>query len=787
MIELIWRFIRWFVRLIGGPTLLRLVLLFLTLLCVEGGVIATVGHIHPQGLSSTVLFAILVGWLLARSRLPGWKAGLVVFTIGLVWLILSVGEISVPIGKLLTVLPPILKQIILHKTLQLDPLLSAWAALTQDLVALSSRFILWVSNAGSRTLIIDPQITSLVWGLALWLVSAWAAWWSRRREALVIGLLPATAMLVFNIYYTNSIFGIIWIVLAGGGWIILQAADNYVKAHHRWQAHHMGQTEIEPLLAGVVVLMAGGLMLAGGLVPSISIQKISDTLQHIFESQHNKTLAELLGLEQTPEAVQQAARTTGIGISDVHAVGPGPKLTQAVMLYVTVDGYLPPPPADVLIHTNLPQNDVRYYWRSQTFDFYNGHVWVANTSQTQAIPANASYHPNLSSLPQNYQKITQHIQRLQPMDQALFVTGELLSADQPSNAAWRSAGDLIDARTSTDFYTADSLVQTVSVDQLRHAGKNYPNSIQNYLSLPDELPERVRDLAVRLTITQPTPYDQVMAIQNYLRQFPYTLQVPGSPTGRDVADYFLFDLQKGYCDYFATTMAVMVRAVGIPARLVTGFSSGSYDYAAHRFVVVEANSHSWVEVFFPGIGWVEFEPTTNQLPFTRPGEIANQNNSAANLPLPVPVVETGATPFDLKAFRQTLLTLEFIMTGLAILLISWLVLPIESWWLTMRPAGKAIPTIYRRLYRLARAWGVSKDAARTPHEFARAFTDRLERFSGSQHLAPLTTALQSDLNWLTELYTHLLFSPHPPTQEQHRQAVQNWARIRKTLRKIRNT
>jgi len=106
--------------------------------------------------------------------------------------------------------------------------------------------------------------------------------------------------------------------------------------------------------------------------------------------------------------------------------------------------------------------------------------------------------------------------------------------------------------------------------------------------------------------------------------------------------------------------------------------------------------------------------------------------------------------------------------------------------LTLRPAEKAIPTIYHRLYRLARTWGVSVNAARTPHEFIRAFADRLERFSGNKHLAPLTTALQSDLNWLTELYTHLLFSSHPPTQEQHRQAVQNWARIRKTLRKIRN-
>jgi transglutaminase-like putative cysteine protease len=787
MIELGWRLIRWFVRLVGGPTLLRLLLLALTLLCVQGGVVATVGHIHPQKLGTTVLLAILTGWLLARSRLPGWKVGMSVLGIGLLWLILSVGGISVPLLKLLSAWQAYARLILLHKPLQSGPLLVAWSALAQDLGALSSRILLWVGNAGSRTLIVDPMVTSLIWGLGLWLVAAWAAWWVRRREALGLALLPATAMLVFNIYYTNSIFGILWLVLAGGGWIALQAAGNYVKARRRWQAQHIGQTEIEPLLAGVVALIAGSLMLTGGLLPSVSIQKISDTLQHIFQSHSDKTLAESLGLQQTPLAVPEARTSSGIGISDVHAVGPGPKLTQQVMLYVSVDGYVPPPPAEVLIHTSLPQPDVRYYWRSQTYDSYNGHVWVANTARTQSFPANSAYHSNLAAQPQNYQTVTAHIQRLQPVDEALFVTGDLQNADQPSIAAWRSAGDLVDARTTSDFYTAISRVQNISVVQLRHAGKNYPASVQPYLGLPDELPGRVRDLSVRLTIAQPTPYDQVMAVQNYLRQFPYSLQVPGSPTDRDVADYFLFDLQKGYCDYFATTMAVMVRAVGIPARLVTGFSSGSYDYAEHRFVVVQANSHSWVEVYFPGIGWVEFEPTTNQLPFVRPGEKTNANNPAADLPVPVSVVETTGTYFNWKVLHGPLLAAEIILSSLACLLIAWLVLPVEAWWLTWRPSGKAIPGIYQRLYRLARLWGVSADAARTPHEFAQAFMDRLERFSGNQRLIPLTTAVQADLDWLTELYTHLLFSPHTPTREQHRQAVQNWSRIRKTLRKLRNS
>ena len=787
MIEFIWRLILRLVRWIGAPTLVRFILLSLTLLCVEGGVIATVGHIHPEGLASTVIYAILVGWLLARTRLPIWKAILLVLGIGLLWLILSVGGISVPIGKIVATLPPILKQISLRKPPQLDALLAALPSLAQDLGALSSRFILWIRNAGSHTLIIDPQITSLVWGFGLWLVSAWAAWWVRRREALGVALLPGTAMLIFNIYYTNSILSIIWLVLAGGGWIVLQAADSYSKAQQRWQAQHTGQAEIEPLLAAVVVLIAVALMLTGGLVPSISIHKISDTLQHIFQNHTDKTLAESLGLQQTPQLIPEARTTSGIGISDVHAIGPGPKLSQAVMLYITVDGYQPPPPADVLIHTSLPLTGVQYYWRSQTFDSYNGHVWVANTSLTQSIPANKPYHPNLAALPQNYQELTQHVQRLVPLDQALFATGELLTADQPSTAAWRSTGDLVDARTPTDFYTVQSIVQSVSVDQLRRAGTNYPASIQNYLALPDELPGRVRDLAVRLTIDQPTPYDQVMAIQNYLRQFPYTLQVPGSPTDRDVADYFLFDLQKGYCDYFATTMAVMVRAIGIPARLVTGFSSGTYDYNQHRFVVVQANSHSWVEVYFPGLGWVEFEPTTNQLPFVRPGEKANPNDLSANLPVPVPVVETGTGTFNWKAIHAPLLLTEFILSGLAILLIFWLLLPVETWWLSLRPAGKAIPAIYHRLYRLARTWGVSANPARTPHEFVQAFMDRLERFSGNQRLAPLTAALHTDLDGLTGLYTHLLFSPLPPTSEQHRLAVQTWANIRKGLCKLRNS
>jgi hypothetical protein len=786
MIEFLESQLRRFVDLIGGITLLRLVLLVMALLSVEAGLTMTVEHILAYWLAPSVIFAILCGWLFGRSRLPGWLCGLAMLGIGVVWLVVSVGNMSSPIEIFLSSLPPILKMVIFRMPLDPGSLQQSWEMFAQGLGDLTSRLTLWLQYASTSALIMDPGITSLVWGLALWLVSAWAAWWLRRKEAVGVGLLPATALLIYTVYYTNSDYGIFWLAGVGGSWIVLQALDSYMKARRRWQEHHMGQAEIEPLLAGVMLFTAIGLMLAGSFIPSVSFTKLAENIQNTFKSRQDKTLAESLGLERTPELVSGEG-VASIALSDTHAIGPGPQLSQEVMLYVAVDGYQPPPPSNLLPHTGLPQPEPRFYWRSQIFDSYNGHVWIANTALTQMILANNPYHPDLITSPGNYQVVRQHVERLQPMGGALFTAGELLDADQPSIAYWRAMGDLAYASTNAGIFSAESRIQSVTVQELRSAGNKYPESVQNYLNLPDELPDRVRDLAVRLTINQPSTYDKVMAIQNYLRQFPYSLQVPGAPVDREVADYFLFDLQEGYCDYFATTMAVMVRAVGIPSRLVVGFSSGTYDYDTHRFIVVRANAHAWVEVYFPGLGWVEFEPTSNLLPFSWPGETADQNKPIVGIPDRAPVKKTGAGLINWRLLRPLLLIPEFVLIGMVILLFVWLLLPLESWILYLRPADKAITLIHQRLYRLGRSWGVAANAARTPHEFANAFSIKLERVAGNKRLVPVIAALQTDVNWLTSLYTRLLFSLHPPTHDEHHQAVRNWAHIRKGLRKIRHS
>ena len=783
MIGQLARLIRWFIRSIGAPTLLRLLLLSLTLVSVESGLIAIVDQIRPNWLILTVLFGILAGWLIGRSKVHGWASGLIVIGTGLIWLTLSVGQMSIPLDGLVASFPPILKQAIFRLPPDLEPVLGAWAMFTQSLAGLAGRFMLWIQSIGSGTPMIDPGITSLIWGLALWLVSAWAAWWIRRKEALGVGLLPATALLIYNIYYTNSMLGILWLALAGGGWILLQALESYLKARRRWQERGMGQAEIEPLMTGMVIFLAGGLMLTGGLLPSVSIQKISAAVQHIFQPRQNSSLAESLGLQQTPVVVPYQ-ESSGSSLASFHTVGPGPQLSQEVVMFVTVDGYVPPP-AEPFMDTEIFRSETSYYWRSQTYDVYTGHAWIANPAWIQVVPANNPYHPDIATLPGNYRLVRQTVERLQPMNGALFVTGDLLSTDRPSTAAWRAPGDLVNARTDNDTFVANSRVQSVTVDQMRLSGNDYPDSVRNYLNLPDELPGRVRDLAVQLASGQPTPYDKVLSIQNYLRQFPYSLKVPGPPEGRDVADYFLFDLQKGYCDYFATTMVVLVRSVGIPARLVTGYSSGTYDDITHRFVVVQANAHSWVEVYFPGIGWVEFEPTSNEPPFFRPGETTGQAKPVMGIPAPLPPAGSWIAQFNWMLLRQPARTLGFVLAGPAILLLLWFLLPFESWLLYLRPAEEAITTIQQRLYRQGRSWGVAPDAARTPHEFAHVLSATLERSVRNHRVAQVTVSLQADVSWLTNLYTRLLFSPHPPTKEEHYQAVRNWARIRRGLRRIR--
>jgi transglutaminase-like putative cysteine protease len=733
---------------------------------------------------STAWVGIMAGWLLARTSRPAWKAGLQAVVIGVIWLVFVVGRMVIPLQGLPESLFHLADQIIRqlvgfvfrHQTAfmppDLGPLFEAGNGLTLGLMALATRLTVWVRGTLAGTIIIDPVITNLVWCSEIWLVSVWAAWFIRRKGAPFLGLLPVTALLAYNYYYVNSTRGMIWLVFLGGCMLLLQALEGYHSARNRWQASRMDRVELEPGLAATVLSITVVLMLTGILTPSLSIQDINYAVQNLFEVRQNRGLAESLGLEQTPGAGGGSSGLSVASITSRHPIGAGPHISDDVMFYVSIEGYVASPkgvPVESLDQTvSIP-----FYWRSQTFDYYTGHGWAALTASQADYRANQPFIDQ--PLSENYLILRQRVQRIGTSDNTVIVSGELLSVDQPYHVNRRDSGDLIDAQTGAVVYRAESRLLYISVSQLRTAGTDYPVAIRNhYLQLPDALPQRVSNLALDLTATEPTLYDQVEAIQSYLYTIPYTLDVPAPPPNRDAVDFFLFDLKKGYCDYYASAMTVMSRAAGIPTRLVTGYTRGIYDDRRGQFTVTAANAHSWVEIYFPGYGWVEFEPTASQPAIVRP---EGGERPQVNVPTGRNAGEGASRIFLVEWLHHLAPSLVVTLAGLLILFLF----PFESWILLLVPADRAVTIIYHHLYRQGRGFHIKRNAARSPLEFIAVFKTRLGHLTRQKRSGLAIAALLTDLDWLTDLYARLLYSPRPPSPHEHRQAVWVWYRLQRQL------
>jgi transglutaminase-like putative cysteine protease len=152
--------------------------------------------------------------------------------------------------------------------------------------------------------------------------------------------------------------------------------------------------------------------------------------------------------------------------------------------------------------------------------------------------------------------------------------------------------------------------------------------LNHYTQLPDNLPQRVIDLAQEIVEGKENWYDQAKAIEDYFQQgdFVYDqVNVPYPRPEQDYVDQFLFETKRGYCDNYSTAMVVLLRAVGVPARWVKGYTAGEYkkalDSTYKEYRITNYNAHSWVEVFFPDVGWVPFEPTkgfNNYVVFQQP-------------------------------------------------------------------------------------------------------------------------------------------------------------------------
>lgn len=189
----------------------------------------------------------------------------------------------------------------------------------------------------------------------------------------------------------------------------------------------------------------------------------------------------------------------------------------------------------------------------------------------------------------------------------LYVAGRLPEFDDVEVVFQNNLG-------ANGVYDVTGLTSVATADQLEQAGTNYPAWVTNrYLQTGDTVTPRTIDLAHQIVGDETNPYRQAELIESWLRaNIVYDTNVEAPQDGQDLVDYVLFDNRRGYCEHYAAAMTVMLRELGIPARVVVGYAPGEYDPANGGFVYRQSDAHAWVEAYFPSYGWISFEPTANR-------------------------------------------------------------------------------------------------------------------------------------------------------------------------------
>lgn len=250
-----------------------------------------------------------------------------------------------------------------------------------------------------------------------------------------------------------------------------------------------------------------------------------------------------------------------------------------------------------------PEDIGSLHWRGRSYDRFDGIRW----SRSSNIPPSAL--PRFYSDRWSSELIEQRVFAAPLNVRVLFALHPAVSIE-PENGIqplFDNAGDHLYWGGGAPSYTAYSRIQPPGPDSLRVA-EGYTPRAQHYARLPNDIDPRIAALADSLTAGLDNSYDQAVAIQRYLQTFEYTRDLPA--TARETTlDHFLFERRAGHCEYFSTAMAIMLRTIGIQTQNVTGFLGGQWSQFGDYLVVTQNEAHSWVEVWFPGYGWVMFDPT----------------------------------------------------------------------------------------------------------------------------------------------------------------------------------
>lgn len=478
------------------------------------------------------------------------------------------------------------------------------------------RSVRWGRALASGTPSNDPILFVIALGMLTYLVAAIATWTLLRQHQTWLSIGVSALPLFINYTLAPTTRSDTDIVLFVGIAFAIVLCNQIALREEVWQAAHIDRPGFAPLQATWHALLI--IVPIVVIASQLPLPPTNETALRIWATVRSPFTSVRNGWDQVfGNAITNQAG--GFSLAGMQVGGARSRSQQEVLR----------------IRTSAPD-----YVRATSYNHYTGQGWSNTLTRSETDLVSPRF---ITSRAQGRTAVVSTVTIRRDRSDALLLTvGDPVNfgrdarlyaiADTELTIDSLLASTSRDALFSGNSYTVTALVSTANETQLRTTIPPTGRIQQIYTELPAELPARIAELSTQIVVTAgaQTPYDEAVAIQNYLRQFTYNERRTRPPTSVDWVDYMVFEAKQGYCDDFATAMTVMLRTRGIPARYVQGYTLGSRDPVSGEYVVREAMAHSWVEVYFDDYGWQRFEPTPAgyvEMPDRRPP--ATTSDSAA--------------------------------------------------------------------------------------------------------------------------------------------------------------
>lgn len=483
-----------------------------------------------------------------------------------------------------------------------------WRERVFDLV---SRQAEWLQQAFSQGTSRDGFIFVIQTTIIYWVLGYTAAWFTLRRRFLWRSVIPTGIVLFSVVYYyvgpraVQMSFYLAAYSLLAFLYITYSYLVDREEAWREKRVRYRPDIRTSFLRSGLLVGLAA-LIVAWSLPAMPASAAVNDAL--------SGTQGQWRSVQDGWTRLFSSLRSYGSAVNDPYqdtlALG-GPRTVGNSLVM------------DIYVPEKLPL----VYWQAVAYESYVDGSWRIGEGSVFLHPEDGG----ILDIPLTASRevVTQTVINFLPNSSILYAAPEPFASDremfvtaaQDGSEQWLVTG--LRSRyilRQGDRYQIWSNLSTADSYSLRQASVDYPDWVASrYLQLPDSITPETIALAAQLTADYDNPYDQAIAVRNYLRAtIRYNDQIDAPPPGSEPIHHVLFVSQEGYCNYYAAAMTVMLRSQGVPARFVTGYAQGDWDEATRSYRVRANHAHTWVEVYFPDYGWIQFEPTASFPVISRP-------------------------------------------------------------------------------------------------------------------------------------------------------------------------